>query len=218
MSAFGYRKPSDLPPTIPLFPLAGVIVFPRGTLPLNIFEPRYLNMVDDALAGERIIGMIQPAGETDNVRAPHLVEIGTAGRITSFSETDDGRYLITLTGLCRFRVERELPLGLPYRQAMANYDDFGEDLDPPGKARIDREKLRHALRRYVDSRGYQTDWSAVDDAPPEQLVNAVSTICPFDPASKQALLEARSLRERCQALIALLEWDSEGEGQRRRLQ
>ncbi|MGE0597635.1 MAG: LON peptidase substrate-binding domain-containing protein [Hyphomonadaceae bacterium] len=217
MSAFGYRKPSDLPPTIPLFPLAGAILFPRGGLPLNIFEPRYLNMVDDALAGERVIGMIQPAAADAEVRAPALAEVGTAGRITSFSETEDGRYLITLTGISRFRVDRELPVGLPYRQAMVTYDDFAQDLSP-SRSRIDRERLRNALRRYVDSRGYQTDWSAVDEAPSEALVNAVSTLCPFDPPEKQALLEARSLKERCAALIALLECGAGGDNRDRPLQ
>ncbi len=197
-----YRKPADLPQTIPLFPLTGAIVFPRGLLPLNIFEPRYLNMVDDALASERVIGMIQPS---DEEQPPHLTAVGTAGRITAFAETEDGRYLITLTGLCRFRIARELNASTPYRRAIVAYDEFGEDLKVP-ETGIDRDKLRFALRRYVDLHGFKADWSAVDEAPPEQLVNAVSTLCPFDAPSKQALLEAPSLTDRCAALIALLEW------------
>ncbi|MES1197361.1 MAG: LON peptidase substrate-binding domain-containing protein [Pseudomonadota bacterium] len=205
MSAFGYRKPADLPEVLPLFPLPRAILFPRGALPLNVFEPRYLNMVDDALGGERIIGMIQPAAGQEEIQAPKLTHVGTAGRITSFSETDDGRYLITLTGLCRFRVVEEAPLLRPYRQARVSFDDFAEDL-APADARIDREKLRHALRAYVDSHGYQADWSAVDDAPTEALINTVSVVCPFDAPAKQALLEAPSLTDRCAALIALLEW------------
>lgn len=214
MSSFGYRKPADLPQAIALFPLPGAIMFPRGALPLNIFEPRYLNMVDDALASERLIGMIQPAAGEEHVLSPALSEIGTVGRITSFSETEDGRYLITLTGVCRFRVGRELPTAMPYRQALVEYDEFAGDLSP-ALADIDRDKLRFALRAYVDSKGYKTDWSAVDDAPSEALVNAVSTLCPFDPPAKQALLEARSLEDRCHALIALLECDARDDGERK---
>lgn len=218
MSAFGYRKPEDLPPTIPLFPLAGAILFPRAALPLNVFEPRYLNMVDDALASERLIGMIQPGFEEEFARAPALADVGTVGRITSFSETDDGRYLITLTGICRFRILRETPSPTPYRIASVAYDDFADDLKP-ARTRINRERLRHALRTYVDSHGYQADWSAVDDAPPEALVNAVATLCPFDPPAKQALLEAPSVADRCAALIALLEWGAQpGDGSERPLQ
>ena len=195
-----YRKITDLPQTIALFPLSGAILFPRGVLPLNIFEPRYLNMVDDALAGERLIGMIQPGRDDATLSA-----VGTLGRITTFSETDDGRYLITLTGVCRYRVVRELNAPTPYRQAIASYDDFAQDLTPP-LVEIDRDKLRGALRRYVDLHGYKADWSVVDEAPPEALVNIVSIICPFDAPAKQALLEARSVTDRCAALIALLEW------------
>jgi uncharacterized protein len=212
MTAFGYRKTSDLPRSVALFPLAGAILFPRGSLPLNVFEPRYLNMVDDVLADERVIGVVQPAFGASTAGEPALADVGTLGKITAFAETDDGRYLITLSGVCRFRIEREAPSGAPYRRALAAYDDFASDLHPP-KARIDREKLRHALMRYVDTHGYQTDWSVVDEAPSEALVNAVSTMCPFDPPAKQALLEATTLDERCAALIALLEWGADDEDQ-----
>jgi Lon protease-like protein len=211
MSQWGYRKPADLPQTLSLFPLPSAILFPRGVLPLNIFEPRYLNMVDDALAGDRLIGMIQPAIGDENSTNPSLSDVGTAGRITSFSETDDGRYLITLTGVCRFRLLRELPGSGPYRKAAVEYEEFGADLYPP-KIGIDRERLREALERYVDMHGLQTDWSAVDEASPETLVNACAILCPFDPPSKQALLEAPSLAERCDALIALLEWSADIDG------
>ena len=197
-----YRKPSDLPQTIPLFPLTGAILFPRGLLPLNIFEPRYLNMVDDALAGDRVIGMIQP---DNGEQPPHLSAIGTVGRITAFAETEDGRYLITLTGLCRYRISGELNAPTPYRQAIVAYDEFADDLKDSEIA-IDRDKLRLALRRYVDLHGFKVDWSAVESAGHEQLVHAVSTLCPFDAPSKQALLEAPSLSDRCTALIALLEF------------
>ena len=212
-----YRKISDLPQVVPLFPLSGAILFPRAALPLNIFEPRYLNMIDDALAADRVIGMIQPAPDDKALETPRLSEVGAIGRIMSFSETDDGRYLITLTGVCRFRVARELPQAKPYRQALAAYDDFAEDLKQP-HVRIDREKLRHALRRYIDLHGYQADWSAVDEAPPEALVNIVAALCPFDAVAKQALLEAPSVADRCDALIALLEWDAGGDAQPRSLQ
>jgi Lon protease-like protein len=209
VTALVYRKPADLPQTIPLFPLPGAIVFPRGVLPLNIFEPRYLNMIDDALAGDRIIGMIQPANADEDANALDLSDVGTAARITSFSETEDGRYLISLTGICRFRVQREVKGGSPYRQAIVAYDDYAADLYEP-RAGIDRERLREALERYVDIHGFQTDWSAVDSASPETLVNAVAVLCPFDPPAKQALLEAPSLAERCDALIAFLEWSADG--------
>ncbi|HVZ99903.1 MAG TPA: LON peptidase substrate-binding domain-containing protein [Caulobacterales bacterium] len=212
MSAFGYRKPADLPRTIPLFPLAGALLFPRAALPLNIFEPRYLNMVDDALGGDRLIGMIQPmSGQQSGDGA--LAQVGCVGRITSFAETEDGRYLITLTGVCRFSIVREAPMARPYRQAEAAYEDFATDLKHEVEP-IDRESLRRALQSYVNVHGFKADWSAVDDAPPEALVNAVAALCPFDAAAKQALLEALSLRERCATLIALLEWGADGEADR----
>src|SRR5262249_34329527 len=135
MSAFGYRKPADLPQMVALFPLNGAILFPRGVLALNIFEPRYLNMIDDALGAERMIGIIQPATGEDEAASPHLSDVGTLGRITSFAETDDGRYLVTLTGVCRFALGRELESGKPYRQALANYDEFADDFTlSPGVA------------------------------------------------------------------------------------
>ncbi len=213
---FGYRKPADLPGTIPLFPLTGALLFPRGQLPLNIFEPRYLNMVDDALAGDRVIGMIQPAGGP--AAKPALAHVGTLGRITSFSETEDGRYLMTLTGVIRFRLAKELDGPTPYRRASVSYDDFASDLYPPERGlAIDRERLRDALRAYVDQHGYQADWNAVDAAEPESLVHAIAALCPFDPLAKQALLETITIADRCAALIALLEMgvdDDEASGQR----
>jgi len=210
MSAFGYRKPQDLPEVIPIFPLPGAILLPRSTLPLNIFEPRYLNMVDDALAGKRLIGMIQPI---DRATIPGVAAVGGVGRITTFAETEDGRYLITLTGIARFRVLEELAVETPYRQVRADYSAFGHDLSPPGfETPIDRDRLRQALRRYVDMHGFETDWSAVDEAPPEALVHAVASLCPFDALAKQALLEADTLTERCATLIALLEMSAEPGG------
>ncbi|MBU6371818.1 MAG: LON peptidase substrate-binding domain-containing protein [Alphaproteobacteria bacterium] len=214
MGAFGYRKVQDLPRSFPVFPLTGAILFPRGGLPLNIFEPRYLNMIDDAIASERIIGMIQPSPRTVDQQKPPLSAVGCAGRITSFAETDDGRYLITLTGMARFRVVRELDIALPYRKVEAEFGEFADDLQAPGAAyAIDRTRLTKALRRYVEVNGYQVDWSAVDDAAPEVLVNAVATLCPFEPAEKQALLETVRLDERCAALVTLLELNT-GSGDR----
>ena len=207
MSAFGFRKPADLPRTIALFPLNGAILFPRGVLALNIFEPRYLNMIDDALGAERMIGIIQPAtGESEETH-PELSDVGTLGRITSFAETDDGRYLVTLTGVCRFNHGRELE-GKPYRQAIVTYDDFAGDFTVSPGGTIDRAKLIGALRTYANLHGFQVDWSSVEQAPTETVINVAAQICPFDPAAKQALLEARTLEERCQALIALVEWGS----------
>jgi Lon protease-like protein len=207
VSAFGYRKPADLPQTIPLFPLVGAILMPRGVLALNIFEPRYLNMIDDALGGERLIGMIQPATGDENNPVPDLADVGTAGRITAFSETDDGRYLVTLTGICRFDFRQELQAGTPYRQALVDYDPFAADFSPASGERIDRPGLIRSLKSYALLHGFQVDWESVEQAPTETIVNVAAQICPFDPAAKQAMLEAVSLEDRTRALLALLEWD-----------
>jgi uncharacterized protein len=208
MSAFGFRKPADLPQTIPLFPLAGAVFFPRGALGLNVFEPRYLNMVDDALADNRLIGMIQPASGEEEEADPELAAVGTLGRITSFTEVEDGRYLITLTGVCRFALAREIEGKTPYRRAIVDYDDFAGDFVQPQGGEIDRDELMDSLRAYASLHGFDVDWSAVDQAPIETVVNLAAQLCPFDPASKQALLEAVTLEQRCGALIALLEWDA----------
>ena len=219
MSAFGYRKPADLPQTIPLFPLVGAILMPRGVLALNVFEPRYLNMVDDALAGDRLIGMIQPAiGDEDNP-APDLSDVGTVGRITAFSETDDGRYLITLTGICRFDLNQELETGTPYRQALVSFDAFEHDFVQARGERIDRDGLIKSLKSYASLHGFVVDWESVEQAPTETIVNVAAQICPFDPAAKQAMLEALTLEDRTQALLALLEWDrAAGDDQQRPMQ
>lgn len=219
MSAFGYRKPADLPQTIPIFPLGGAILLPRGVLALNIFEPRYLNMIDDALAGDRLIGMIQPAIGQEEEAAPDLSAVGTIGRITAFSEADDGRYLITLTGICRFDIESEIDAGTPYRQALISYDAFADDFSPATGERIDRTGMIRALKSYASLHGFQVDWESVEQAPTETIINVAAQICPFDTAAKQAMLEALTLENRAHALLALLEWDAAaGDDQQRPIQ
>ena len=214
----GYRKPADLPVAIPVFPLGGALLFPRAVLPLNIFEPRYLSMVDAALVGHRIIGMIQPAGiispvppgEADN---PDLAEVGCAGRITGLQETEDGRYLIALTGITRFRVKEEIKQGTPYRIVRADWEAFAGDLNP--KAALEesvRSRLVSALHSYLERSGLKADWSAVEEAPVDTLINSLSAGCPFTNPEKQALLEARTLEERCSALITLLMMERPGQG------
>ena len=186
------------------------MLMPRGGLALNVFEPRYLNMVDDALGGRSPDRHDPARHRRRDPPAPDLSDVGTVGRITTFSETDDGRYLITLTGVCRFRAPRELDAPTPYRQIEAGYDDFAADLSPASVDIIDRDRLSQSLRHYVQAKGFQADWNAVQDAPAEALVNALATLCPFEPEEKQALLEAHDLPTRCRALITLLEIDSAG--------
>ena len=211
--AQGYVKAADLPQVIPVFPLSGVLLLPRGQLPLNIFEPRYLNMVDDAMAGDRIIGMVQPTGGPQ--RLPSLSPVGCAGRITSFAETSDGRYLITLTGCSRFRVMAELPVQTPYRQVRAAFAPFEPDLTAPpaGEGALERHVLLDALKAYLEARGLDIDWETAETAPPEALVNSLAMALPFEPPEKQALLEADDLDDRARVLTALLRIDAAGDGE-----
>lgn len=206
--AQGYVRAADLPQVIPVFPLPGAILLPRGQLPLNIFEPRYLNMIDDAMAGDRIIGMIQPGPGARGLTG--LSPVGCVGRITSFAETSDGRYLITLTGCARFRLASELPAGTPYRQIRADYAPFEADLAPPpaDDAGLDRETLLDALRAYLETRGLDIDWDTAETAPPEALINSLSMALPFEPSEKQALLEAADLTDRSAVLTALMTIDA----------
>ena len=211
--AQGYVRAADLPQVIPVFPLPGAILLPRGQLPLNIFEPRYLNMVDDAMAGDRIIGMIQPQAGSESL--PGLSPVGCAGRITSFAETSDGRYLITLTGCARFRLTAELPTQTPYRQVRADFAPFDADLAAPpvDDVGLDRDTLLDALRAYLEARGLDIDWDTAETAPPEALINSLSMALPFEPPEKQALLEADSLTDRSTVLTALLTIDAAGDGE-----
>lgn len=198
------RRQNDLPIAIPIFPLTGAILLPRCRLPLNIFEPRYLNMVDDALAGDRMIGMVQPVDPDGSDPAPEIYPIGCAGRIAQFSETDDGRYLITLIGVSRFHVEGEPQARKPYRVAQCDWGRFHADLAQSQEDSVNRRELIDALRRYLDAERLDADWSSVERAKPEALVNSLAMICPFDPHEKQALLEAPQLKDRAEALVALM--------------
>ncbi len=204
----GYRKVSDLPALIPVFPLDGAVLLPGAQLPLQIFEPRYLNMIDDAMAAERLIGMVQTR-EGGQRTAPNLAHVGCAGRITAYAETGDGRYMITLTGVCRFAVGDELFSNTPYRQVRPDFERYAADLEAQDRlGRFDRAAFLAALRRYLDHKGLAVEWDAVQSAPPDALVNSLAMALPLDPAEKQALLEAQTLNERGQALSALLEIDA----------
>jgi Lon protease-like protein len=201
----GYHGLGDLPQTIGIFPLTGVLVLPRGELPLNVFEPRYLALVDAAMSGTRLIGMIQPVEHEERSLKPPLSAIGCAGRIVSYRETEDGRYLISLRGVCRFRVVEELTATTPYRQVRADFAPFLEDLMTADDAYFPRDRLIAALKDYLARRDMKADWKSVMSAPAEILVNALAMLCPFEPAEKQALLEAPSWPERVSTLVALLE-------------
>lgn len=210
MSNETYRRISDLPETIPVFPLSGALLLPRWSLPLNIFEPRYLNMIDDAMSGHRLIGMVQTLGG-DRTR-PTLAEVGCAGRITSYSETDDGRYLITLSGICRFNVADELDKPTPYRQIKPDWATYAADLfEAKETAGFDRNKLAQSLKRYTEINNIEVDWDAVETAPLETLINALCTGCPFGTMEKQALLEAVFVEDRAKTLITLLDMDVPGD-------
>ena len=199
-------KAEDLPQVIPVFPLDGALLLPHASRPLNIFEPRYLNMLDDAMAAERIIGMVQTLGGLRD--RPHLAPIGCAGRVTSFTETPDGRYLVTITGLARFRVQDELSVQTPYRQARVDFQPYAGDLKAlPGEGAAERPRLLAVLKRYLEHRGLRIDWGAVEDADVEALVNSLAMALPFNAAELQALLEAGTLDDRRETLIALLEID-----------
>lgn len=202
-----YRQTADLPRIIPVFPLAGVSLFPRSTLPLNIFEPRYLRMVDDALSGSRVIGMVQPQAGEPEPWHPALRATGCLGRISAYAETEDGRYLITLTGVCRFRPVREEQIQTPYRQVLADYAPFAADLIPglDGGTEADAGRLLSALRRYVQANELKADWEAIDPLPAEALANTLCSLLPLGPDERQELLEAPTLGQRIEHLAHFLE-------------
>lgn len=201
-----YRFEKDLPKKAVLFPLSGALLLPGGRLPLNIFELRYLQMVDFALSSDRLIAMIQPAldGATRSDGEPELCRVGCLGRIVSFSETGDGRYLIALQGVCRFRVVEEVNVKTPFRQAkIAPFlTDIAED---QGAEKVDRTSLLSTFRAFLEANDMEADWEGVNNAGNATLVNALSMMAPYGPAEKQALLEAPDLRTRAETLVAITE-------------
>jgi len=216
-----YRRPEDLAQRIPVFPLAGALLLPRADLPLNIFEPRYLAMIEHALAGDRLIGMIQPAAGDELGDVPALMKVGCVGRITSWSETPDDRALITLTGVSRFQIVEELDTDTPFRQVIANYHPFAADLaSGAGSSEVNRPALLKAFRDYLDANNMSADWKEVDSASTEVLVNTLSLLAPYPPQEKQALLEAPDLKTRADVLVALTEvaLGKMGKGDKPRLQ
>ena len=200
-----YSDISQLPCQIPVFPLTGGLVFPRGQLPLNIFEPRYLSMVDDALRSNRLIGMIQPESK-NGLEASALYKVGCVTRITHFNEVGDGRYSITLTGVARYRLIDEMQSTAAYRVCVVSYDEFQHDLNlPPENDGVDRLSFLRTLRAFATANRLKLDWEEIEKAPNETLVNALSMMSPFGASEKQALLEAGSLKERTEVLIAITE-------------
>lgn len=204
----GFQIPAshdEMPVVLPLFPLSGALLLPRGQLPLNIFEPRYLEMVDDALRTHRMFGMIQPdpLGGDDK---PPLFKVGCAGRITQLAETGDGRYILTLTGVSRFAMLDEVVTMTPYRQGRIDFQAFAGDFKPrDGEEQVDRDGVLKALRDFAEENRLQIDWDSINQAPNEALVNALSMMSPFGPREKQALLEASDLKGRAEVLVAITE-------------
>ncbi|MCW8843745.1 MAG: LON peptidase substrate-binding domain-containing protein [Rhodobacteraceae bacterium] len=204
-------KATDLPGTIPIFPLPGALLLPRSRLPLHIFEPRYLAMLDDVLKTPgRLIGMVQP-NEVPGREGPGLQSIGCAGRVTQFSETEDGRYLVTLSGVSRFRVLREVDGFAPYRRCEVSWDGFEGDLRAPAPDNtFDRGAFMSVLERYFDTMDLSTDWETLREAEDELLINSLSMLLDFAPEDKQALLEAPSLTTRRETLVTLIEFALRG--------
>jgi uncharacterized protein len=201
-----YKGPDELPHVIPVFPLVGALLLPRGQMPLNIFEPRYLAMIDDVLKTHRIIGMIQPDEDPAASQMPPLFTIGCAGRITQIAETGDGRYILTLTGIARYQIIEEISTVTPYRQCRVDFTAFREDFLPRrGEDAVDRDALLKALGNFAEANQLKIDWKSVQDAPNETLVNALSMMSPYGPKEKQALLEAPDLRSRADVLVAITE-------------
>ena len=203
-----YRGAADLPPVIPVFPLAGALLLPRGQMPLNIFEPRYLAMIDDALrSSHRLIGMIQPdTAHSGSEERPNLYRVGCVGRITQLAESGDGRYLIQLTGVARFRIIEELVVPTPYRQCRVSYAPYADDfVARKGEDAVDRKSLLHALTDFLKVNDLKADWEGIEKAPNEALVNALAMMSPYGAAEKQALLEAPDLKTRAELLVACTE-------------
>jgi Lon protease-like protein len=205
-----YRGPSDLPEVIPVFPLPGALLLPRGQMPLNIYEQRYLEMVDDALRdGHRLIGMIQPdIAHSRNEDRPQLFRVGCVGRITQLAEAGDGRYILELTGITRFRIKEEVATLTPYRQCKVDYFPYLDDFTArKGEDAVDREALIAVLRDFLKANNLKVDWEGVETAPNEALVNALAMMSPYGAPEKQAMLEAPDLKTRAEILIAVTEMD-----------
>ena len=205
-----YRGPGELPEIIPVFPLPGALLLPRGQMPLNIFEPSYLAMVDDSLRdGHRLIGMIQPdVTHSRSEAAPVLFRVGCAGRITQLAESGDGRYILELTGVARFKVLEELNALTPYRQCRADFFPYADDfVARKGEQEVDRQALLEVLTDFLKANNLKVDWEGIEAAPNEALVNALAMMSPYGPAEKQAMLEAPNLKTRAEILIAVTEMD-----------
>ena len=204
-----YKGPDELPGVIAIFPLPGALLLPRGQMPLNIFEPRYMAMVDDALrSGLRLIGMIQPDPHHSgpDQSKPQLFRVGCLGRITQLAESGDGRYLIELTGIARYRLEEELSIGTPYRQCRVTYQPFLDDfVARKGEDEVDRKALLRTLADFLKANNLKADWEGIENAPNEALVNALAMMSPYGTAEKQALLEAPDLKTRAEILVAVTE-------------
>lgn len=208
-----YRGPGDLPQVLPVFPLRGAILLPRATLALNVFEPRYLMLVDFALAGDRLVGIVQPAPEAGDSESPTgknfpLRRVGCAGRITAFSEGDDGRVMLSLTGIARFRLLHDVESDEPFRFCQMSFGEFASDFaSGHGEKDVDRPRLLTTLRNYLTANKLTADWDRIGSASNERLVNALSILSPYGAEEKQALLEARDLKARAEALVALAEME-----------
>ena len=201
-----YNSITELPNKLAIFPLTGAVLFPQTQLPLNIFEPRYLQMIDEVLSSpDRIMGMIQPNISKNDPNSKNLKRVGCAGSISSFSETGDGRYLVTLTGLIRFEVNNELDTTTQYRQVITNYNNYKEDLLPANVENIDRKSLLILIKKYLEQRNLLIDWEIIEQSPTEQLINYSGVLVPFEPEEKQLLLETKSLFDRCKTLESLFQ-------------
>ena len=201
-----FIEKSGLPDILPVFPLQGVVMLPQSRLPLNVFEPRYMSMVQDVLGSPaRMIGVIQPTEmERPGDAPPRLYQVGCAGRITSFNETEDGRFLINLTGVCRFAVAHELETALPYRSVKVDWDKYQSDFEEVRDEDVDRKRLTDVLQNYFRTHEIAADWNAVQGTPTDALISSLVMICPLSPSEKQALLESKNLQSRADMLMTLL--------------
>jgi len=208
-----YRSAEDLPQLLPVFPLRGAILLPRSSLMVNVFEPRYLALLDDALAKDRLIGIVQPTDVAAHDESPlgkafPLRQVGCAGRITSFTEGDDGHYMITLVGIARFALEQEVETDEPFRRLRVGFGNYSADFQSgEGEEDVDRPRLLATLRCYLEANNLSADWDGINGASNERLVNTLSILSPYGPEEKQALLEAPNLKERAEALVALAEME-----------